>query len=638
MKPDRFPLPKIQEIFDKLGGGENFTTLDFFSGYWQIRMSDACKKKRTIVCRFETFQFEVMPFGLMNAPSTLQRMMDQLMGDIPFVKVYLDDVVIFSKTMAEHIEHLRLVIGLVSQHGLKIKISKCEFAKETVSLPGHIVGKEGTYVDPSKIAVIRDTPTPKSQTELRSFLGIARYYRRFIPSFADISAPLHCATSVKTQFSWRPDMEKTFNRLKESLTEPPVLAFPDFENPFVVETDASAVAIRAVLSQRKTDSQLHPFQYASRTMTSSERQYSACEREALAVIFALRKFRLYLLSSNPFTLLTDQKALRSAFAKKDVHGRLARWLDFIAEYDFEIEYRNGSSNKAADFLSRIQHGEEVVGGFDEGEVMCVLVESQTREDLAADLEPTLQEIAWHLSGWPLAELCSNQKASVRRRSVEFVRWEGRLYRRSRNRPLAIVPRAEKQGVLKALHDDLEHWEAATTHTLVADRFCWPGVRGDVATYARTCDTCQRSRNPKPYKTVIRILQSSLFDVFSTYFAGPLPVTSQGSKYLLICVEHLTGWPIVKATSRATADVVRKFMETLIIPPFGPPGVVVGDSAACFTAGALREFMKYRVTTRKTVLAYAPMLNGRTERMVDTIKHGAGPLILQSGHEWDFLVW
>ena len=339
MKADRWPLPHFEEIFDDLRGSNVFTTLDLLSGYWQIKLDESCKEKNTFVTRYGTFQFDVMPFGLMNAPSTFQRMMDHVIKDLPLVRVYVDDVVIFSQTMEDHMKHLQIVMSRISDYYLKVKLSKCFFAQPQVYLLGHVVDKHGVHVDDEKIQVIKNTPIPVTRTDLRSFLGLAGYYRRFICDFAKTSAVLHSETSGNTKLTWNAEMTDAFNTLKEKLTTPPVLSFPNFDDQFIVETDASNVSVGAVLSQKKEDGKVHPIQYASRTMTKQERNYSTCERDALAVIFALKKYRVYLLSSLPFKLITDHMALRWAFQKKDIHGRLARWLDFIAEYQFEVVYR-----------------------------------------------------------------------------------------------------------------------------------------------------------------------------------------------------------------------------------------------------------------------------------------------------------
>ena len=331
MKADRWALAKTEEIFDDLEGSKVFSTFDLFSGYWQVWMAEQCKDKTTFVCCYGTYKFKIMPFGLMNAPSTFQRTMDLVFRDLGHVRCYLDYVLVHSRTWEERIAHLVKVIDILSRHGLKLKISKCTFAQSKVRLLGHVVDEDGVSVDTEKIDAMSAAPASQNAMELRSFLGLTGYYRRFIKGFAGISAVLHEATSTKRDFTWTDEMRVAFDTLKERLKSPPLLAFADFDVPFVVETDASSVAIGSVLVQKKEDGKVHPIQYASRTMTAPERNYSACEREALAVIIALKNFRVYLLSSIPFTLITDHLALRYTFQKKDVLGRLARWMAFLAE-------------------------------------------------------------------------------------------------------------------------------------------------------------------------------------------------------------------------------------------------------------------------------------------------------------------
>lgn len=305
MKADRWPLPRMEEIIDNLEGSEVLTTLDLFSGYWQVRMAEYCKEKTTFVCGFGTFQFEVMPFGLMNARSTFQKMMDQLFRNLRFVRVYLESVWVFSKSVEEHVLHLIEVLRVIAENSLKLRIAKCNFAQSQTRLLRDVVSSQGIKVAPQKVRAMREEPVLTNITELRSFLGLAGYYRRFIPGFAGISTSLHEATSVKKSFRWTKEMLKAFEGLKLKLISPPVLAFPHIEEPFHFETDASSVAVGAALSQRKKDGKVHLVQYASRTITEAGGNYSACEREVLAVIFSLKKFRVYLLSTQKLRLSAD---------------------------------------------------------------------------------------------------------------------------------------------------------------------------------------------------------------------------------------------------------------------------------------------------------------------------------------------
>lgn len=635
MKADKWPLPKMEEIFDDLEGNKVFTTLDLFSGYWQVRMAAHCKEKTTFVCRYGTFQFEVMPFGLMNAPSTFQRMMDGIFRGLPFLRVYLDDVVVFSNSLSSHADHLLQVFGLIADNGLKLKIAKCAFAQSQTRLLGHVISGAGIKVDPEKITIILNTPELRNVTELRSFLGLAGYYRRFIPKFAEVSASLHAATSSKLKFQFSDEMREAFVELKEKLTSPPLLALPDFDEPFVVETGASSIAVGAVLPQKKEDGKIHPIQYASRTMTSTEKNYSACEREALAVIFALKKFRVYLLSTQKFTLITDHQALQYAFKKKYIHGRLARWLDFLAEYEFEIRYRAGGKNGAADFLSRLREGEPNTSEPDDGDLICNAHDADRKQ--LEDLEPHLRDTYLYLEGEEMEDQDADQRRRVRKNAKRFLSWNGNLFRRTKGGIRFIPPRSARVQILRMLHDNIGHWDVTTTKQFVLDRYWWPAVYRDIYDYVRGCQGCQKASSIPRYTHTAIIPLSSLFETFSIDFAGPLPKTKNGKQYILIAVEHLTGWPLAWATETATAAEVVKFVKEEIIHSFGPPRTIVSDNATCFSAATLKNFIRNHDISWKPVLAYAPMSNGKAERMVGTLKRAIRKTLLGNGApgaEWE----
>ena len=293
MKAVRWPLPKIEEIFDDLEGSAYFTFLDLFSGYWKFRIAQQCKERTTFVCRYGTYKFEFMPFGLTNAPSTFPRMRDAIVRGLPFVRVCIDVLVVFSKNLEAHLIHLQKVFDTINEAGPKLKLLECTLAQAKTRLLGYVVDKSGISVDQSKVGVIRNAPIPTTKTELRSFLELGSYCCRFIYKFADVAAVLHAATSGNARLKRTGEMQEAFDELRIKLTSPTILAYSDFDKPFVVETDASLVSVGAVLAQKKDDGKIHLIQYASRTMNPSERKYSACEREALAVIFALKKFRVH---------------------------------------------------------------------------------------------------------------------------------------------------------------------------------------------------------------------------------------------------------------------------------------------------------------------------------------------------------
>ena len=289
--PDGFPLPWIEDLLEQLGDSRYFSTIDLASGFWQIPMHPSSQPKTAFVVPQGLFEFRVMPFGLTNAPGVFQRLMQRVLSGLnptdssQFVSVYLDDVLVFSKTLEDHLNHLRIVIQRLVEAGLKLKPAKCHFAREELEYLGHIITREGLKTNPRLIEAVREFRTPRNIHEVRRFLGLASYYRRFVQGFARIAAPLHYLTRKEVQWLWTPKCDCAFQQLKNLLTTAPVLAYPKFDQGYTLETDASIHGLGAVLSQRQSDTQLHPVAYASRALSQAERNYAITELETLAVVW-----------------------------------------------------------------------------------------------------------------------------------------------------------------------------------------------------------------------------------------------------------------------------------------------------------------------------------------------------------------
>ena len=329
-KADTYPLPRIDDLLDQLGQCRFFSTLDLASGYWQIRVSPASREKTAFVTPQGLYEFLVMPFGLTNAPAVFQRLMQRLlMGLNPeagpdFVTVYIDDILVFSPTLEEHLINLQAVIRRIEEAGLKLKPSKCRFVCKEVEYLGHLVTPEGLRTNERLIEAIKQFPRPTDVSGVRRFLGLSSYYRRFIRNFSRIAEPLRELTRKDTPFLWTQSCEEAMCQLKEKLTTAPVLAYPSFDKPFTVETDASISGIGAVLSQVQEDAKLHPVAYASRSLSSAERNYSVTELETLAVVWALTRFHSYLYGQS-VTVLTDHAAVRAILETPNPSGKHTRW-------------------------------------------------------------------------------------------------------------------------------------------------------------------------------------------------------------------------------------------------------------------------------------------------------------------------
>lgn len=350
---DKYPLPNIADILDKLGKAQYFTTLDLANGFHQIEMEPQDVHKTAFSTDIGHYEFKRMPFGLKNAPATFQRVMNNVLRGLQneICCVYLDDVIIYSTSLQEHIERLKLIFERFRQSNFKIQLDKSEFLHKEVNYLGHVITKEGVKPNPDKIHAVKNFPIPKTQKEIKSFLGLAGYYRRFIKDFAKIAKPMTLCLKKNSKIEHTPQFLSSFNHLKNLLINAPILRYPDFTQPFVLTTDASNIAIGAVLSQ-STPPNDHPVAYASRTLNETEQKYSTIEKELLAIIWACKYFRPYLYGRK-FQIYTDHRPLVWLFNVKEPGSKLIRWRLKLEEYDYTIIYKSGKQNTNADSLSRI---------------------------------------------------------------------------------------------------------------------------------------------------------------------------------------------------------------------------------------------------------------------------------------------
>ena len=347
-----YPLPIITDILDQLGHSKYFTTLDLASGFHQIKMNNEDGPKTGFTVTSGHFEFTRMPFGLKNAPSTFQKLMNTVLTGLQGLHcyIYLDDCIIYSHDLNSHIDKLKLVFDRLRQFNLKLQPDKCEFLRREVAYLGHIITDKGVSPNPEKIKAVTKFPTPKNPKDIKSFLGLVGYYRRFIENFSKITKPLTSLLKKDVKFNWSQEQTDAFNFLKHKLTTAPLLQYPDFNKPFILTTDASNYAVGAILSQGEIGKD-KPIAYASRTLNKAEGNYSTIEKELLAILFGVKTFRPYLFGRK-FQIVTDHRPLVWLFNVKDPGSRLIRWRLKLEEYDYEIVYKQGKINLNADALSR----------------------------------------------------------------------------------------------------------------------------------------------------------------------------------------------------------------------------------------------------------------------------------------------
>ncbi|KAI9552626.1 pol polyprotein [Daphnia sinensis] len=356
---DSYPLPRIADTLSRLEGATFFSSMDLQSGYHQVPVVDSDRPKTAFITADGLYQFRTLPFGLTNAPGTFQRAMDIILAGLRWSTclIYLDDVIIYSATFQQHLERLRLVLSCLSQAGLKLKWSKCSFMEHTLKVLGHLISKEGVAPDPEKLEAVQSFPSPNEGhstankvKRVQSFLGLCSYYRRHIQGFASIARPLTTLTKKEIPFTWGESQISSFNTLKQALTSAPVLAHPNYELPMEIFPDACGYGIGGVLAQRIEEAE-RPIAYASRLLTKSEVNYSITEKECLALVWCLSKFRCFVWGCK-VKVVTDHQALCWLMSKRDLAGRLARWSLSLQEYDITIVYRSGKTHDNADCLSR----------------------------------------------------------------------------------------------------------------------------------------------------------------------------------------------------------------------------------------------------------------------------------------------
>jgi len=646
---DAYPLPRIDDTLDTLSGAKWFSTVDLLSGYWQVEVAEEDKPKTAFATREGLYEFNVMPFGLCNAPATFQRLMDLVLAGVQWTQclVYLDDVIIIGRDFEEHLHNLSTVLQKLREAGLRLKPSKCSFCQESVSFLGHIVSREGVSTDPEKTAKVTNWPTPTSVQEVQQFLGLASYYRRFVRHFAEIAKPLHRLTERGREFVWTLECETAFATLKNRLSSAPILTFPDFSKPFLLDTDASQEGIGTVLSQI-IDGNEQVIAYASRALSKAERKYSVTRKELLAVVTFTNHFRPYLLGRN-FALRTDHSSLTWLHNFKEPEGQLARWIEKLQEYNFTILHRPGKQHQNADALSRIPNEQDP--------------QSCNSDDY--DLEPQLQVSLTALSGESVAmpEGSYLRKEQLEDEVIGFILtaketqqkpdgqslkgkpreayqlsqlWdqlvvkEGILYRqfedsngRSSHVQL-VIPRCLREEVLEEAHAGTMSCHLGEDKTIarVRERFFWPGYSSAVKEWCKTCVNCAARKVPsRKRRSPLQNIQTGYpMQMVATDIMGPFPATASGNKYILVASDYFTRWVEAYAIPNQEATTVAGKLVDNMFCHFGLPEQLHSDMGAQFESRIIKEMCKMLHINKTHTTPYHPQSDGLVERANRTIQN------------------
>ena len=628
---NKYPLPRIDELLDRLVGSKYFSKIDLRSGYHQVRVNPIDIPKTAFNCRYGSFEFLVLPFGLCNAPSTFMTLMNNIFQPYldEFVIVYLDDIMIFSKTLHEHKQHVRKVLQLLREHKLYAKKEKCELFVTSVSFLGHRISSEGISMESSKVQAIMEWPVPRNVNEIQQFLGLSGYYRKFIANFSGICAPISELLSNKVPFNWNQRQQEAFEQLKRAITNAPVLKLPDPTLTYTVKTDASGFAIGAELSQDG-----HPVCYLSHKLSPAERNYSTHEKEQLAIIYALREWRHHLLGS-PIKIETDHCSLKYFQTQPNLSQRQARWSEFMSQFDYQIIYLPGKQNIVADALSRRRDWNEQ-GEDNEHQKHLASINSSVNNDILQRIRDAYSsdEVCIHL----LNDV-NNTTTSGSTASNTFTVQNGVIYNKHQQ---VYVPNNErlKQLILYEHHDSKLacHIGVAKTFELISRSFWWPNIYEDVHSYVKSCLPCQQNKATNTKKNGLLSplpIPQHKWQVVSIDFISPLPKTNSQHDAIMVVVDKLTKYAhFIPTVSTLTATQTATLFFREIVRHHGLPATIISDRDTRFTSFFWRALWNLLGTSFNMSTSAHPETDGQTERMNRTLEQMLRSYVNYKTNDWD----
>lgn len=610
IQDEQYPIPMIEDIFAEMNGAKLFCTLDITQAYLNMVMDEESAMLQTLSTHKGTYRVNRLMFGVKVAPSLWQKFMDKLLQGLEGVKCFFDDIIIQGANQEQLLQRLKLVLDKLKGSNLRVNKDKCHFFQTSINYLGHTIDKEGLHKNRDKINAIIKTEHPINTAELRTFLGIANFYNKFIPNLASITNPLNNLLKKESSFRWSPECEQAFIQIKKEILSEKVLIHFDSKKTLVLATDASPLGLGAVLSHRLPDGSERPIAFASRTLSDSEKNYSQIDKEATAIHWGLKKF-FYYCYGRKFILVTDHKPLTVIFHPHQTLPamstmRLFHYAHFLSGFDYNIEYRNSANNSNADYLSRFPVENTKTNRIDQNysfqfqqihtiDINPDVIATETRND--ADCTSLLHALE---TGRSLKTLGYKDN--------EFTLHDECLLRGSR----VFIPKALREQVLDELH--LGHPGIVKMKLLARSFVYWKGIDNEIETKVKSCRTCRLQQN-EPEKAPLHHWEhpNGPWQRLHIDFAGPVH-----GHQLLIIVDAFSKWTEIIPTKSTTSSwCIQKLKE--LFCTFGTPHVLVSDNGRQFVSEEFEKYLKDCMIFHKTSAPYHPATNGQAERFVQTVK-------------------
>lgn len=624
---DHFPLPRIDDQLDRLYNKKYFSSLDLMSGYYQVPMKKDSIEKTAFITPDGKYNFLRMPFGLSNAPSVFQRLLNVILGNLSYTTAmaYLDDIIIPSINVEEGLANLRLILEVIRNANLTLNLKKCTFLKTKIDYLGFTISMNNISPGEKKIKCLKEFPTPKDIRSVRSFIGLSSYFRRFVKGFAVILKPMSDLLLKDSKFEWGNSQESAFQRIKTLLTTCPVLAIYNPKARTELHTDGSSAGLGSVLLQEQPDSKLHVIAYYGRRTTKEEAKYTSIELEALAIVCSLERFRVYLIGIK-FLIKTDCNSLKLLESKRDMNPRIARWFVRLSEFDYTIEHISGSINRVADSLSRYPVEEakemELIG-------LPVLGINITTDWVAA-MQRNSDEILSVRNKLEEGDSDTHEK---------FTMYNGRVYKKSKKEDKwrLYVPVELRVELISEAHRNLAHMGIDKTLWKLKETYYFPKMREAVSSYVNRCINClyYKTSSGKPPGFLHPLEKGSVpFQTVHTDHLGPIVRTNNENLHVLAIIDGFSKYVFLKATvSTGTCEVVAAFRE--FISHYGKPARIISDRGTAFTSDDFKTFCDEFDIQHVLIATATPRANGQCERINRTITQSLSILTdMLEGEDWD----